>query len=72
MMTEQTMMAANPFPNPLQLQYLPNLSQNATNLQSALLSDASAGGMPHSAPLMAQSPFAPPSMEQSHFAPPTY
>eukprot|EP00961_Rhodomonas_salina_P263827 3565719-Rhodomonas_salina.1 len=82
MMQEQTMMAANTFANPLQLQFLPNLSLNTTNLQ-LVLSNASAGGMQHPAPPMAQSSFAPsstvqggmphsaPLMAQSPFAPPT-
>eukprot|EP00961_Rhodomonas_salina_P102966 1384761-Rhodomonas_salina.3 len=61
---QQTMMASNSFSNPLQLPYLPNLSLNATNLQSVLLSNAGAVGMPPSASLMEQSPFAPPSSLQ--------
>eukprot|EP00961_Rhodomonas_salina_P198560 2678172-Rhodomonas_salina.1 len=53
--TVSTMLAsAFPAPNgmatPLQLPFIPNLSVNATNLQTALLGDASAG--------MAQSSFA--------------
>eukprot|EP00961_Rhodomonas_salina_P198954 2683798-Rhodomonas_salina.1 len=64
MMPEQTMMAANTFVNPLQLQFLPNLSLNTTNLQSELLSYASAGGMQHPAPPMVQSSFAPSSTAQ--------
>eukprot|EP00961_Rhodomonas_salina_P150720 2029889-Rhodomonas_salina.2 len=46
---QQTMMASNSFSNLMQLQYLQNLSVNATNLQSVLLSNASAVGMPPSA-----------------------